>query len=234
MKCSKCSAVIRPVVAIDIDGTLGDYHGHFLEFAAGWLGVRPGPAVPMWEGAAAEGQGFSDWFCFAFQVERTTFRAIKLAYRQGGMKRSMPVYDHAVAFVRSLQARGAEVWLTTTRPHDRFDRVDPDTREWLRRNGIPFDGLLYDDRKMEALAERVERERVAFVLDDLPETLARAAREFPAAGTFLRRTRWNCRANWPLIVDSLLDARAVATAHIQDWGLTHAFDDLPTTTEEQK
>jgi hypothetical protein len=52
-------------------------------------------------------------------------------------------------FVDTLRAEGAEVWLTTTRPHDRFDRVDPDTREWCRRNGINFDGLLYDGDKME-------------------------------------------------------------------------------------
>lgn len=230
MLCSKCSNIVRPVVAIDIDGTLGDYHSHFLEFAIGWLGFEPGPAVPLWQGRAAEGQGFKDWFCFAFHVDHSTFREVKLAYRQGGLKRTMPVYEHAASFVNSLRSV-SEVWLTTTRPHDRFDRVDPDTREWLRREGIEFDGLLYNDRKMEALAERVDPERVAFVLDDLLETLERANDLFPAAGTVLRRTSYNSGVPWHTYITSLLDARAVATVHIQDWVLSHNFDDLPTTGE---
>ena len=37
MLCTSCSAVIRPVVAFDLDGSLGDYHNHFLNFAEGYL-----------------------------------------------------------------------------------------------------------------------------------------------------------------------------------------------------
>jgi hypothetical protein len=225
MLCSKCSEVVRPVVAIDIDGTLGDYHGHFVRFAAEWLG-RSFVAVgaELYDGTAR----FSEWFCASFNVDLATFRSIKLAYRQGGMKRTMPVYPGAANFVNSL-SEFAEVWITTTRPHDRYDRVDPDTREWLSRNGVEYDGLLYEDAKMEALASRVDPSRVAFVLDDLPETLESAVRLFPGAGTFLRRSAWNRGVQWPLMIGELLDARAVATAHLQDWAISNHFDDLPTT-----
>jgi hypothetical protein len=194
MKCSKCSEVVRPVVAIDIDGTLGDYHGHFVRFAANWLG-RSFVAVgaELYDGTLP----FGEWFCSSFNVNS----------------------------ISTL----AEVWMTTTRPHDRYDRVDPDTREWLARNGIEYDGLLFEDRKMEALADRIEPGRVAFVLDDLPETLERASRLFPRAGTFLRCSAWNRGVRWPLMIGDLLDARAVATAHLQDWAITNHFDDLPTT-----
>jgi hypothetical protein len=223
--CSKCSEVVRPVVAIDIDGTLGDYHGHFLRFAAGWVGrslVAAG--TELYDGT----EPFREWCQRALGIDKATFRAIKLAYRQGGLKRTMPPYPGAANFVNSL-SEFAEVWITTTRPHDRYDRVDPDTREWLSRNGVEYTGLLYDDAKMEALAARVDPERVAFVLDDLPETLERAARLFPEAGTFLRCSAWNRNVRWPLMIGDLLDARAVATVHLQDWALSHNFDDLPTT-----
>jgi hypothetical protein len=225
MKCSKCSEVVRPVVAIDIDGTLGDYHGHFVRFAANWLG-RSFVAVgaELYDGTLP----FGEWFCTSFNVDLSTFRTIKLAYRQGGLKRTMPTYPGAAQFVNSISTL-AEVWMTTTRPHDRYDRVDPDTREWLARNGIEYDGLLFEDRKMEALADRIEPGRVAFVLDDLPETLERASRLFPRAGTFLRCSAWNRGVSWPLMIGDLLDARAVATAHLQDWAITNHFDDLPTT-----
>lgn len=225
MLCSRCSEVIKPVVALDIDGTLGDWHTGFLDFADIWLGCL---REVHYDGS----EPFREWFKDAFGVDDSTFRTIKLAYRQSGLKRVMSADPHARTLVTSLRGIGAEVWLTTTRPHDRFDRIDPDTREWLRRNEIPFDGLIYDDRKMQVLAERVDPERVCFVLDDLVPTLEFAQELFPNAGTVLRLTTYNGNGpHWMLMTSSLLDARAMATAHIQDWAARHAFDDLPTTHE---
>lgn len=223
MRCSKCSDVVRPVVAIDIDGTLGDYHGHFLAFAARWLDVSvvAGQNTEPYDGSIP----FNSWFCEIFDTDLATFRQVKLAYRQGGMKRMMPIYGGARSLVNSLRGT-ADVWLTTTRPHDRFDRVDPDTREWLRRHNIQFDGLLYSDRKMEELAERIDPVRVCFVLDDLVETLTRAGRLFPAATTVLRKTAWNRAAGHELQVGDLLDARAMAGASIASWNVGTGFQDI--------
>jgi hypothetical protein len=231
VKCSNCSETVKPVVALDIDGTMADYHGAFIDFAQRWLNVDLSMELP--DGHAYDGSdSFRDWFCFAFGTDLTTFRQIKLAYRQGGLKRMIPPYDYADVLARSCREQGAEVWVTTTRPHDRFDRVDPDSREWLRRNGVQFDGLIYSDHKMEDLAARVDPARVCFVLDDLVDTLFRADGLFGIGKTVLRRTRWNVNGpNWAVSVGSLLDARAMATAHIQDWLISHQFDGLPTTGE---
>lgn len=223
MRCSNCSARVRPVVAIDIDGTLGDYHGHFIAFAARWLDIQVLPAGTE----AYDGSGsFRIWFGETLGVDDTTFRDIKLAYRQGGMKRSMPIYAGAVGLINGLRSIGAEVWLTTTRPHDRFDRVDPDTREWLRRHGIGYDGLLFAGRKMEELADRVDPDRVCFVLDDLSGSLRRASEMFRDAASVLRCTAWNRGVSWPLATGDLLDARAMATAHVQDWVIRNSFSDI--------
>lgn len=183
MLCSRCSAPIKPVVAIDLDGTLADYHGHFRKFAESWLGF---------EGTVAPYEGdepYKDYFCEEFGVDPSTFRAIKLAYRQGGMKRLQPVYPGARDLVVNLMEIGAEIWLTTTRPHDRFDRVDPDTREWLRRHQIPFDGLLYSEDKLLELSERVTPTRVVAVLDDQTDILDEADRY--GWTSILRRTKYN-------------------------------------------
>ena len=77
MKCSSCSAPVAPVVAIDIDGTLGDYHQHFIEFAEQWLGVSKfaGDRIAVWK--LYDGLGpFRDWFTSAYAVDVTTFRSI--------------------------------------------------------------------------------------------------------------------------------------------------------------
>jgi hypothetical protein len=158
-----------PVVALDIDGTLGDYHGHFLKFAEGYIGKpmpnpkQINPGMPLYR---------------HMQVSRATYRAAKLAYRQGGLKRSMPAYNGAALLTRSVRAAGAEVWLCTTRPYLRLDNIDPDTREWLRRNKIQYDAVLFGDNKRSnkyrELVRQVGIDRVVAVADDLPEQIERA------------------------------------------------------------
>ena len=69
---------------------------------------------------------------------------------------------------------GAEVWITTTRPYLRLDNVDPDTRHFLRRNRIQYDGLLYGEDKYKRLAKIVGADRIIMVLDDLPEMIEQA------------------------------------------------------------
>jgi hypothetical protein len=194
MKCSECHREIKPVVAIDIDGTLGDYHDHFIDFAVRWLGH--GYAKPKGSWAYDGSESHRDWFTRTMDVDVTTFRAIKLAFRQGGMKRTMPIYRESTPTINYVRELGAEVWLTTTRPWERFDRVDPDTRHWLSEHQIEFDGLIYDDAKMTALAERVDVERVVAVVDDLIEVLEEANQAFPNAVTILRKTIHNRGVHW--------------------------------------
>lgn len=225
--CARCKSEMRPIVALDIDGTLADYHSHFIEFAMDWLGPEAyGNAQTfLYDGA----EPHREWFCRAFKVDETTFRAIKLAFRQGGQKRNMPIYPGVRELIEGVQDVGAEVWLTTTRPWERFDRVDPDTREWLRRNALEFDGLIYDEDKMVRLYHLVG-DRVCFVMDDLPEVLAAAERLWKGS-TVLRRTRYNRAVPWPVMTDDLDAALAMAKAHVEDWKIKHAFDALPETEE---
>ena len=178
MQCSDCSRVVRPVVAVDIDGTLGDYHGHFLAFAEQYLQMN----LP-------DGHDGSGEFSEALGLPKHLYRQIKLAYRQGGMKRCMPVYDGANLLVDTVKELGAELWVTTTRPWMRLDNVDPDTRFWLEHHGIAYDALLYDENKYKLLADTVGHERVVAVVDDLPEMIDQAR----GAGlqAMHRWTRWN-------------------------------------------
>ncbi len=217
MRCSNCSNEVRPIVAIDIDGTLGDYHGHFLEYARSTY--LPGSEG---RGAVYDGsEGFGQWFCHRFRTDLTTFRQIKLAYRQGGLKRNMPVEDGAAAVVAALRER-AEIWLTTTRPYLRLDNVDPDTRFWLERNGIVFDGMLYDEDKYKVLAERVDRERIVAVLDDLPEQYDAASHEFGSHVPILRRNKYNRAVQRPRTAERLDGAKQVILSTIEDWKRAHA------------
>ena len=169
MLCSHCSKPIKPIIACDIDGTLGDYHGHFVDFASKYLGRR----LP-----SAENYQSNRRFAEYLGISLPEYRTIKLAYRQGGMKRSMPIFLGSHSLLKTIVEQGCELWLTTTRPYLRLDGIDPDTRHWLERHGITYDGLLYDEDKYERLAENIDRRRVIMVIDDLPDQLIAAATYF--------------------------------------------------------
>lgn len=214
----------KPVVALDIDGTLGDYHGHFLQFAAGWFGrdfpdsetINPG--LPLWE--------FMD-------VPIGEYRQCKLAYRQGGLKRTMPCYPRAERLTRYIRRHGAEVWICTTRPYLRLDNIDPDTREWLRRNKIEYDAVLFDriDDKGSKYAELKEQagDRVCVIVDDLPEMLRNASEAwsdrpyFALPGLLIRDQPYNRHAAgpWTRVTGNLQIAQAALTA-IDEWKKANA------------
>lgn len=156
MKCTECGTKVRPVVAVDIDGTLGMYHEHFTEFASEYVGSQLHAGFPG-------GVEFSEYL----GMEKQSYREAKLAYRQGGMKRTMPMYSGARSFMMDLNRLDVEVWIATTRPWMRLDNIDPDTREWLSRNSIRYDYMIYGDNKYDVLIDRVGIERVVMVIDDL-------------------------------------------------------------------
>jgi hypothetical protein len=205
----------RPVVGLDIDGVLGDYHGHFLQFAAGWFGrpmphpdeVNPGLRLSTFMG-----------------VPHAEYRECKLAYRQGGLKRTMPVYPFASGLTQNIRKVGAEVWLCTTRPYLRLDNIDPDTREWLRRNDIEYDAILWEginegteSTKYHDLIEQVGLDRIIAVCDDLPEQTA-DAEDLLIEKVYLRNQPYNRHASVKGIrVKSLIDLWSLLIIDIEMW-----------------
>lgn len=155
----------RPVVALDVDGTIAQYHEHFRQFAEQYLGR---PLRCDWSRTK------DDEFSEALGLHKATYRDIKLAYRQGGMKRSLPLYEGAKELVDAIHEAGAEVWFCTTRPWQRLDNIDPDTRHFFDRNQLTFEGLIYGENKYQDLVEIVGRERIVCVLDDLPDLIMQA------------------------------------------------------------
>lgn len=144
-----------PIVALDLDGTLGDYHEHFRKFAEMWTG-REITWDPNINGSFAAQLGMS----------KALYRKCKLAYRMGGMKRSMPVFDGAKELTQAIRRRGVMVVACTTRPYLQMTTIDGDTQHWIRRNGLQVDGILYGEHKYRDLVKSVGRERVICALED--------------------------------------------------------------------
>jgi hypothetical protein len=216
--CSRCSEPIRPIVAIDIDGTLGEYHKHFIKFALGYMGrsrFLTDNILAKYHGHEPMGV----WFCREFETDIRTYRDIKLAYRQGAQKRNMPVRPWASSLTHDLRER-AEIWLTTTRPYLRLDGVDPDTRFWLHNNAIYYDHLLYHEEKYTVLATRVNRARVVAVVDDLAEELIKAEINFGSDVCIMLRGTHN-QAHWDDYQSSLAhegqSVKTLVDRRLNDW-----------------
>jgi hypothetical protein len=202
------SADSAPVVALDIDGTLGDYHGHFISFAAGWVGrTMPNP----------EDINPGDPLHRHLGMSKSTYRQCKLAYRQGGLKRSMPCYPGARQLTVEARRAGAQVWICTTRPYLRLDSIDPDTRHWLRRNRIQYDGVLLGEHKYRQLVRQVAVDRIVFVLDDLNEMCAQAV-TLGISPVYLRNQPYNTYSlnRYPRVYD-LDQAGRIISKELDNW-----------------
>lgn len=219
MRCSNCSEEVEPILALDIDGTLADYHYHFAKFAEAYVGLRESRLLPKdYTGTYP----FREFVCMKLGITESTWRDIKLAYRQGAQKRSQPIRAGARAILRTAHKLDIEVWLCTTRPYQRLDNIDPDTRFWLEHNELNgYRGLLYDDDKYAQLAERVDRERVIMVIDDLYEMYDLAVEEFGTNVPVLIRNGWNRDVDRPAI-SSLYSATEILTERAEVWRARYA------------
>src|SRR5690242_19371376 len=110
---------LAPVVGMDIDGNLGDYHSHFVWF----LNYIYYPNGYGFRGL------YADWsktetgeFSEALGMDKADYRAAKLAYRQGGLKRCMPLFqedyrkdgrDAVKSEIQYIRSQGIQVWICT-------------------------------------------------------------------------------------------------------------------------
>jgi hypothetical protein len=168
---------LAPVVGVDIDGTLGDYHAHFTTFLRTVYlphEMKNSPWAPQWR--ILDRGEFSD----ALGLDKTVYRAAKLAYRQGGFKRCMPQFEVDVdkggvqRVIQKVRAMGVRVIITTTRPWLRLDNIDPDTVYWLDHNVGEVDGVIYGEDKYLDLIDIYGKENILGVFEDLPENVERA------------------------------------------------------------
>jgi FMN phosphatase YigB (HAD superfamily) len=199
-----------PVVGLDLDGTLFDYHRHFLSFAEGWYG-RPMPNPED----AEYGLPLHKFM----RTSKSTYRRCKLAYRLGGLKRSMPMYEGADRLTQELRKDGCEIWIATTRPYLKVDNIDPDTRECLRRNHIQYDGIIYGEHKYRDLRKQVGLERIVCVMDDLPEMVMQAT-SLGMHGV-VRAQPYNRAFPWHLRAVDMDDALEGIRYRLKEWRWKH-------------
>jgi hypothetical protein len=204
---------------VDIDGTMADWETEWFNFAAIWLDLLD--KLPHW----LEWDGVGELSNY-MGLDKEVYRTVKLAFRQGGFKRWIRPYPQLPSLVNGIHELGAELWITTTRPYLRLDNMDPDTREWLRRNNVEYHGLIYGEDKYLQLGQAVGSDRVAAVLDNEASCYRRAlGLEY---SPILRRTKYNRNVLTHRHHGTIYQAHgfgealAMITERVEKWRANHA------------
>lgn len=144
------------VVGVDIDGVLADYPRSFVEFINKELGTNydhrkvDNYNVPQALGLSVE-----------------TGMRLKDKYRQTGQKRFIPVIPGAAEFLQKLRNHGYKIMLLTSRPYQKYKRIFSDTMEWLQKNNLVFDSIIFDEKKEERLVKEFGVDKIEFFVDDV-------------------------------------------------------------------
>ena len=131
------------IVGVDIDGVLNNYPRDFLS----WVAAKedfPGEST----GELRE------------HVGARRYQELKDAYRASGAKREQGVREGAKELLDGTRSAGGTVIALSKRPYWRFSRIYADTLEWLDRNGLRADAVLF----------HAEKHRK--ILDDFPNLVA--------------------------------------------------------------
>ena len=127
----------------------------------------------------------------------------------------MPVYPGASELTKAIKSADGELWITTTRPYLKLDGIGPDTRHWLRRNAIQFDAVIWGENKYRDLVKQVGKDRIAAVLDDLPEMIIQA--NDLGLWTMLRDQPYNKHLNWHYRAMDLFSAQRTILQEVRTW-----------------
>ena len=124
------------VAIIDIDGVLADYPRCIMDYIHRKTGIAPmdiGTYDIYYEYGKVLGHA---------EVER-----LKHEFRESGEKRNIPVLPGALELLKGLNNRGYYIAILSSRPVSRYKRIMGDTLEWLNKNNLPYNGVLWDEEK---------------------------------------------------------------------------------------
>jgi uncharacterized HAD superfamily protein len=148
------------VLAIDIDGCLANFFDGF----ARWF----------FENKIASGDFAPNDINSAWMEEHK-----QEFYASGGFSKLEPI-PGAAQVVRDYAAKGFKIAIITARPRRRHPNVESETIGWLREHHIPFDLLVFNRDKAEAICEHVFPANVfAFIEDRAKHAIEVAALGVP-------------------------------------------------------
>jgi uncharacterized HAD superfamily protein len=92
------------------------------------------------------------------------YRELKLKYRTSDIKINIPVIDDAARITSHLKAYGYEIIIITARPFEEHKCLFKLTTDWLNKNHICYDGIIWGENK--DIKVMTEVENLKFIVED--------------------------------------------------------------------
>jgi len=145
----------RKVVGVDIDGVLAAYPEHFLDF------------INREVGTDLKVEDLTEYNVYeALELPYDMTKRLKAKFRETGEKRHIPVLDGAKEFLESLKNNDYKIVLLSARPYKKYKRIFADTQEWLEKNELIHDAILWDEDKCNRLIREFGHDNVEFFVED--------------------------------------------------------------------
>ena len=149
----------RKIAVIDIDGIIADYPKSFVNF----IHEKTGYCYDV-----SQLNDLNIYEQIGKVIGMKKILQLKHEYRINGYKRDIPLVPGIKRFMREIHKQYS-ILLMTARPFKEYKRMYADTLYFLRKNNIPFDIIVWDEKKGEKIIK--EFPNVSFVLDDSLQTV---------------------------------------------------------------
>ena len=143
------------IAGVDIDGVLAAYPEHFIDF------------INRKVGTDLKAKDLKNYNIYeALDLPEKLLKDLKDEFRQTGEKRHIPVLDGAKEFLHDLKNSDFKIVLLSARPYKKYRRIFADTKEWLEKNELVHDAILWDEDKCNRLIREFGHENVQFFVED--------------------------------------------------------------------
>lgn len=122
----------KEVIVFDIDGVINNYPTCYLDWIYKETNIK-----------------YSDMIDIKEKLDIKTYEDLKEKYRLSGVKANQPINKDTVKLMNQLKVAGNTIILYTTRPVNRYKRINSDTLKWLKKNKVPFDAIYWTDFQKE-------------------------------------------------------------------------------------
>ncbi len=139
----------KKIAIIDIDGILASWPKTFINFVN-----------------EKTNNNFKSYKDLRNNLERLLMFNLKEQYRLSGIKKEMDVLFDATKFTKFLKKENYSIIIVTARPYEKYFRIYSDTLNWLNKNNILYDAIIWKQEKEKYIIEHFKKENVAFCIDD--------------------------------------------------------------------
>lgn len=135
------------VCIFDIDGVLNYYPDSYVEFVNDKLGTD-----------------YQDLYEVKDKISYSEYRKLKKEYRTSGYKENLLVRPEAFNSLLEIKNRGYYIIILSSRPVQEINSLIMQTTNWLRKNGLIYDYLIFEKEKHLEIIQKFSN--VKFVVED--------------------------------------------------------------------